>query len=65
MEEFVGEDEEGGGDDKTPPSAGGTATGEAFGERMVEAITAAQIFPQEQNVLVNHFHHPTTLIVTF
>ena len=31
MEVFVGEDEEGGGD-KIAPSAGGTATGEAFGE---------------------------------
>ena len=55
VEELVGEDEEGGGD-KTPPSTGGTATGEAFGEGLVEAITA-QIFPQKQNVLVQHFHH--------
>lgn len=55
LEELVGEDEEGGGD-KIPPRTGGTATGEAFGEGLVEAITA-QIFPQKQNVLVKHFHH--------
>lgn len=55
VEEFVGEDEEGGGD-KTPLSAGGTATGEALGEGLIEAINT-QIFPQEQNVLVKHFHH--------
>lgn len=57
LDEFVGEDEEGGGD-KIPPSAGGTATGEAFGEGFVEVITA-QIFPQEQNVLVKvkQFRH--------
>jgi len=56
VEELVGEDEEGGGD-KIPPSTGGTATGEAFGEGLVEAITA-QIFPQKQNALAKHFHHP-------
>lgn len=55
MEEFVGEGKEGGGDDKTPPDAGGTAEGEAFGEGVVEAITL-QIFPQQQNAL-KHFHH--------
>lgn len=60
-------EDEGGGGDKTPADTGGTAEGEAFGERveatsggfrMVEAITA-QFFPQKQNVLATKLfqHH--------